>query len=150
MQALACRFQFFLGGLGLASLASGQAVANTQSAHAGLIKTLRQAHELLINADHDYDGHRAKAAEEVHNALKELGHHPKKANTGNGAATKPKAAKTGGGKTHESQATSDAQLQQALQLLQGTLTHLNSGKHPKAAAKVKAAITELNTALKIK
>ncbi len=73
----------FLGALSLASLASAQATTTpaTPSAHAQLLKTLRQAHHLLVNADHDYDGHRAKAAEEVHKAIKELEgkHHGKKA-----------------------------------------------------------------------
>ena len=50
---------------------------------------------------------------------------------------------------HEPQATSDAQLREAQQLLQGALTQLN-GKHPKATANVKAAIAEINMALAIK
>ncbi len=44
---------------------------------------------------------------------------------------------------------SDAQLQEALQLLQASTAEINS-KHPKAASNVAAAIQELNTALKIK
>ena len=50
---------------------------------------------------------------------------------------------------HEPQASSDAQLQEAYQLLEASTTEINS-KHPKAAANVAAAIRELNTALKIK
>jgi hypothetical protein len=33
------------------------------------------AHRLLAEADHDYSGHRAKAAHHVHLALEDLGHH---------------------------------------------------------------------------
>ena len=42
--------------------------------HAEVMQTLRGAQSLLANADHDYDGQRAKALAEVHKALVELGH----------------------------------------------------------------------------
>jgi hypothetical protein len=38
-------------------------------------EALHWAHKLLSEADHDYDGHRARAAHEVHLALEELGAH---------------------------------------------------------------------------
>jgi hypothetical protein len=144
-----------LAGLAQVSTAMAQTgpAAAKQSAHAELIQTLRSAHRLLVAADHDYDGHRAKAAEEVHKALKELGYHHKKAQTGttptNGEAVPPKAAQAGQPRVHQPQATSDAQLRQAQQLLQGVLTQLTA-KHPKANVNVKTAITEINTALAIK
>jgi hypothetical protein len=144
-----------LAGLAQVSTAMAQTTnaAVKESARAELIQTLRSAHKLLVTADHDYDGHRAKAAEEVHKALKELGYHHKKAQPGsptaNGAAVPPKAAHTGEPKMHQPQATSDAQLQQAQQLLQGVLTQL-TGKHPKANVNVKTAIAEINTALAVK
>jgi Skp family chaperone for outer membrane proteins len=144
-----------LAGLAQVSTAMAQAAAPTakQAVHEELIQTLRAAHRLLLAADHDYDGHRAKAAEEVHKALKELGYHHKKPQSGStpshGAAGPAKAAHAGQPKIHEPQATSDAQLRQAQQLLQGTLMPL-SVKHPKANANVKAAIVEINTALGIK
>ncbi len=138
---------------GWASMALAQATPGTETAHAELIKTLRTAHRLLVRADHDYDGHRAKAAEEVHKALKELGYQHKKAQPGspaaNGTVASPKAAKTGQAKMHEPQANSDVQLREALQLLQGALTQMK-GRHPKATANVKAALVEINTALAIK
>ena len=113
----------------------------------------RSARRLLVAADHDYNGHRAKAAHEVTQALKELGYHPKKHSIGftrqNGALVAAKAARTAQARVHEPQATSDAQLQQAQQLLQGALTRLTS-THPKATANVQTAITEINTALAIK
>ena len=137
---------------GLASTALAQATPTTPSA-AGLIKTLKKAHHLLAHANKDYDGHRAKAAEEVHKALKELGYHHKKAKPGtpssSGAIVAPKVAHAGHPKIHEPQAASDAQLREAQQILQGAVTQFN-GKHPKAAANVTAAIAEINTALMIK
>ena len=47
-----------------------------------VLKELHHAHRLLEEANHDYDGHRAKAAEELHKAIKALEatvphhHHP--------------------------------------------------------------------------
>jgi hypothetical protein len=136
--------------VGLVSPASAQATATT-SPNAAIIKSLRQAHHLLVRADHDYDGHRAKAAEEVAKALRDLGYHHKKTVTTTPAAavvTNP-TVHAGQPKLHESQGSSDAQVQQALQILQGTVSQL-SGKHPKALANINAAIGQINTALKLK
>lgn len=134
---------------GLASTASAQATP-----HAELIKTLRHAHWLLAHADHDYDGHRAKAAEEVHKALKDLGYQHKKPQPGlapaKGAGVPPQAAPGGQPKGHEPQPNSDTQLREAKALLEGALTHINGSRHPGAAANLKAAIFEIHTALKIK
>jgi hypothetical protein len=141
-------------GLVLETAASAQAASPVkQTARAQLIATLRSARRLLVAADRDYHGHRAKAAHEVTQALRELGFHPKKPQSGspaqNGALVAAKAARTAQARTHEPQATSDAQLQQAQQLLQGALTQLTS-THPKATANVQTAITEITTALTIK
>lgn len=153
----------FLGAVNLASSASAQAVAapvagstaapTTSAKHAAL-ENLRKAHRLLATADRDYDGHRARAAEEVHKAIRALeGKHRKKAP---GTAPVPvpapitvKPAKPKSPAAHEPQATSDAQLQAALQLLQASTTEINA-RHPRAASNVAAAIRELNMALKIK
>ncbi len=136
----------FGAALGLASPALAQAAKGAkQAAHSELIKELRSAHKLLAEADRDYDGHRAKAAEEVHKALKDLGYEHKK-----GAKTAAKkAANAKEPPVHEPQATSDAQLRQALDILKAALPRLE-GKHPKAAANVTAAIAEIKTALAIK
>ncbi len=137
---------------GLASAALAKAVPAKGTANAELIQTLKSAHRLLVSADYDYEGHRAKAAKEVRNTLEELGHHHKKAQPGltsNNGAVPPKAAHASHEKVHEPQATSDAQLREAQQLLQGALTQLNV-RHPQATASVKAAITEINMALAIK
>ena len=145
----------FLTGLVLASTATAQTVTPPvrEPANAAVIKTLISAHKLLAEANHDYDGHRAKAAQEVHEAVMALGHHRHpKAQPGttpnNGAGVPPKGGNGGQQKTHEPQSVSDGQLQQAQQLLQAALTQL--GNHPKAAASVKAAIAEINLALSIK
>ena len=132
-------------GLLIAALfaACASTAAAQSPAHAELIKTLRHAHRLLIEADHDYNGHRVAAAQEVRKALKELGYTHKKGQPG-AAAGKGKA------KMHEPQANSDAQVREALQLLQGAVAHINGNKHPKATAHVAAAIKEINTALAIK
>ena len=146
--------------LGAVNIASAQAAtvpvtATTSAKHAAL-ENLRQAHKLLVLADHDYDGHRARAAAEVHKAIRELEgkHHPKKVVSGTTPVPVPtpiivKPAKPKQPAMREPQAASDAQLQEALQLLQASTTEINS-KHPRAAANVAAAIRELNTALKIK
>jgi hypothetical protein len=143
-------------------LGSPSDAANRQAAkraaralnHTQVINALQSAQTLLVAADHDYAGHRALAAKEVHKALAELGHKkgqtgvPPKTATAATAATKT----THAGRTadHEAQATSDAQLRQALQILQGVVPHINSTRHPQAATNVQAAIGQINTALAIK
>jgi hypothetical protein len=169
IRKLGLSISFVLGGIDLASVNSAQAATTTApsatvptttpqvttvttSAHSGLIQSLHHAHSLLVHADHDYDGFRAKAAEEVHKALIDLGYHHKKSTSPttvtNGTVTKPSTAvvASGHGKLHEPQGKSDAQLRQALQILVGAQSALN-GKHPKAAANVSAAISNINTAL---
>ena len=158
--------------LGLASVASAQTTTITppitgtaNQSRQSEMASLRQAHRLLAEADHDYDGHRAKAAEEVHKAIMDLreAHHAKSdqsgpghegtARTGSGHVERSAHAVVGGtnqtGKVREPQATSDSQLRQALSLLQGVQPELTS-QHPNAATNVAAAITEINTALGIK
>jgi hypothetical protein len=158
------RFPRYLGigvltlllGLILGSAAPAQAiiapkVKNREKAE--LLKELHAAHKLLAEADRDYDGHRAKAALEVHKAIKELGGrlHLKKGSTTPTTPTAPPAAKTTGKlpAVREPQAVSDGQLNQARSILQGLQTEL-SAHHPKAGANVTAAIAEIDTALKIK
>jgi hypothetical protein len=99
------------------------------------VQELKAAHQLLAAANHDYNGHRAKAAGEVHKAIRELGHQ-------HDGTIRP--AKGGGSK--EEQALSDAQLLQAQKGLASTLSHLNS-RHPRAHTNVQAAINEINLAL---
>jgi hypothetical protein len=124
-------------------------VKGANTANSGATATLRQVHTLLATADHDYNGHRAKAAQHVTQALRELGGHHAganhKAGTGQGRAAGQNAA---GNRVRLPQAQSDAQLQKALQLLGGLGGQIQN--HPTAAGHVQSAITELNTALKIR
>lgn len=143
--------------LSWAQAATPQARAGKVRERVELIKELHAAHKLLAEADHDYNGKRAAAAEEVHKAIHELegNHHAKKAASGTPAAgasvVKAAAAAPakGKGSMHESQQTSDAQLNQALKILHGVQGEVNA-HHPKAGANVAAAIGHINAALKIK
>jgi hypothetical protein len=128
----------------------------TTSPHSQVMQALKAAHKLLSEADHDYQGHRHLAVEEVHKAIEELGrHHHKSAivigSTASGVlvATPKNAAHSAHGKAHESQAVSDGQLQQAQQMLEGALTRLGAS-HSKAAANVHAAIVQINVALSVR
>jgi hypothetical protein len=127
-------------GLMILGLLAVRASAQTaqQEAHAVVLEDLKKAHHLLVEAKHDYDGHRAKAAHEVHKAMKELGYHHKATGT----------AKSGGG-SKEDQTVSDGQLREAHELLKKAETFLTK-HHPKAHANVRAAMGEIATALKIK
>ena len=134
------------------------AIVPTTSPHHQIMQSLKAAHRLLSEADHDYQGHRHLAAEEVHQAIEELAHHHHKTgivktgivagSTATGVlVAKPKnAAHSPQGKVHESQAESDSQLQQALE---AALQRLGAS-HAKAAANVHAAIAQINIALSVR
>ncbi|MGO8750208.1 MAG: hypothetical protein ACLQNE_30040 [Thermoguttaceae bacterium] len=111
--------------------AAAQSVTPASSA---VVAALKSAHALLVTADRDYDGHRAKAAKEVHQALRALGYH---------AAASTASVSTPSSKVHEAQATSDAQLLQAQQILQGVAGQVSTGH-------VATAINEINKALTIR
>lgn len=106
----------------------------------GTVTSLHEAKTLLDTAIHDYDGHRAKAVEEVRHALHELAPHHK--GTAKAGAKGGQANTTPG----ENQAQSDTQLKQALKIL----SSLGETPSAKANGHIQTAITELNTALKIK
>jgi hypothetical protein len=145
--------------------AKGAATAAKKAEKLDEIATLKQAKALLEEANHDYQGHRAKAVHAIHEALHELEHHHHAAGTA-GAKANPQvqaakaaakaahatAAKNGAGTNgvHENQAASDQQLQSAQQLLAKVQTELSSGKHPHALAHVQTAMKELQTALTVK
>ncbi|MGD0412278.1 MAG: hypothetical protein ABSC18_11310 [Verrucomicrobiota bacterium] len=91
---------------------------------------LRQAYGLLSLADHDYQGHRARAMKQIEVAAQHLG-----------------ITLRGDGKGHETQATSDAQLRNA----QALLVQASGGLKPgQGLAHVKLAIAQLNVALAIR
>jgi hypothetical protein len=133
-----------------ASSASGSSQSSQTS---GAVATLTSAHKLLMDADHDYDGHRHHAAVAVGKALKALGSPPAEMDS---VRTR-----------HERQAASDAQLAQAKQLLQSALSELQANKPSAqkgrgqkgagaakkgqgAAKHVQVAIEAIGTALSIK
>ena len=113
---------------------------------APFVKVLHEVVLLLNEANHDYDGHRAKAVHEVHNAIHALHPHHKHP----GVTVKPPVKAP---PVKEDQKVSDAQLTRALQILQTLQPSLASSSTPnvqKAAVDVAAAITEIKTALAIK
>ena len=111
-----------------------------------IVEELHHVVKLLNEADRDYDGHRAKAVEEVHKAIKALDAKHKPPAVGTTTTPKPPPPK-------EEQEKSDKQLNAArdkLQTIQTKLAGMAGEHHKKAAADVGIAIQELNTALKIK
>ncbi len=98
------------------------------------VQAVTQAYRLLEQADHDYQGHRAKAMKHLHQAGKVLG-----------------VMLKGDGKTKEQQGTSDELLKQAQTVLQKFSASGASGaRHNKAMTHIQNALGELNTALSIK
>jgi hypothetical protein len=138
-----------------AGLKTNSKTQSTQNqTNTAALAALKQARALLDGANHDYQGHRAKAEALVAQAIRELTphHHQPGAGTtkpGRGANPGVNVGNAGKGNANkEPQAQSDAQLQQAVQLLNGVVGQI--GNHPKASAHIQNAIAELNTALKIK
>lgn len=141
----------FVGQASALSPARVQTKAQNHAVKVDELTALHQAKHLLVQANHDYKGHRAKAVHEITKAIHEIEHHHKgKGKTGTVAAHKsPATAGVKQGKVHEPQVTSDQQLQSAIALLQRAAGDLGNGKHPKALTHVNSAIQELQTALKI-
>jgi hypothetical protein len=126
-------------GLLLADQAGAVAVAKQTTATAKLIQELKAARALLHRANHDYDGHRAKAIHHVTHAIHALEGTP---------VPKHHAAKAKGPAVHEPQSVSDAQLQQALQQIKMVQTQLAGGTT--ASTHLADAVVQLETALKIR
>jgi hypothetical protein len=115
-----------------ATVQAGQPGTTT---HSQVLKELHEAIHLLDHANHDYNGHRAKADHEVHKAIHILHpHHHKTTTTAKTAAVpKPAAAKTGQHKhVHEPQQASDTQLRQAEKLVHAALLELHKHHGEKA------------------
>jgi hypothetical protein len=104
-------------------------VTRSQAQTASPITTLDDAYATLVQANHDYKGHRVKAMKQIELAVQELG-----------------GKISGKGRGHEPQGTSDAQLRAAQALLQQAA----GGLSKKALKHVNAAIEQLNIALSIK
>jgi hypothetical protein len=121
-------------------------------------EVLKQAYLLLLGANHDYDGHRAKAYKAVKDAFKALDASVKKTGTPQqkdavvkeaaAIAAAEKAAKNAP-MVHEPQPASDALLSRAKGLLT-QVSPLLAKNNPKPVLNhVKTAIAEIDTALKI-
>jgi hypothetical protein len=116
-----------------------------------VVTQLRATRTLLQQADHDYQGHRAKAVHEITLAIHALV--PPKKTRPRPAGIKPAPGIARPDRNNESQAVSDTQLKQAMQqlnTLQPQITSLTSGNVTAASAAVTKAIQELQTALQIK
>jgi hypothetical protein len=131
----------------------GGSVAKATAFYAPILSPLKQAHTLLEQANHDYQGHRVNAARDVHKAIHVLrtGKLPTKKT--NPAVAKPKVG-TGVGTVKEPQATSDAQMRQAASALQGALALLNNrpadARAMTALPLVQQAIREIEQALAVR
>ena len=109
----------------------------------GIISLLRMAHSRLQQADHDYQGHRARAANHVVSALRHLG-----APGLPGSGIAPGAGRL-------PQAQSDGYLRDALFRLNQVQNELGTrvnrvAHHGSARSQVAAAIGEINLALSIR
>jgi cell pole-organizing protein PopZ len=113
-----------------AAKTGAQKPAASKSAPAEM-QTLRQAYSLLSSADHDYQGHRARAMKLIEAACRALGSSVK-----------------GDGEGDEPQTQSDSQVQQALSLLQSVESSVATN-NARAAKHLTRAIKELNAALSV-
>ena len=118
--------------LGATSKKSALGASSSNQQVPAEIQTLRQAYSLLEAADHDYQGHRAKAMHHIATACRVLG-----------------SSEKGDGHGEEAQTQSDGQLQQAQSLLQGVESTI-AASNAHAGKQVTEAIAELTTALSIK
>jgi hypothetical protein len=107
--------------LGLVTFAHAQSISS--------VTLLDDAYATLVQAKHDYKGHRVRAMKQIDAALGEMG-----------------AKVSGHGKNHESQGTSDAQMRAAESLLQQASAGLSSN----ALKHVNDAIAQINDGLKVK
>ncbi len=126
------------------------------------IEELHKAKGLLEKADHDYDGHRARAVEDIDKAIHALHHKAGKAGKGEEKKGEEKKEEKKGeerkaGEKKEPQKKSDAQLHEAIKILEEVEKQLHekhakgAGEHHgKAAEDVKRAIVQLHDALKIR
>ena len=108
-----------------------------------IISLLRTTHTRLKEADHDYGGHRVKSMEHITGALRDLG-----SSTPLGSVSPASAGNL-------TQSRSDEILRDALFQLRNTETSLGSGtdraeRHHRARSAVAHAISELETALRVR
>lgn len=97
------------------------------------LQALRSAYMVLVEADHDYKGHRIRAMHEIEKACDILGTDIR-----------------GDGKGHENQGASDQQLRQAGQMLEQALSMAQSQGQNNVVKHINNAIKQLSIALSIK
>jgi hypothetical protein len=132
------------------AITPGTSGFNSAMRHANdrIVKELHAAKALLEKADHDYDGHRAKAVHHITEAIHELnGHHQQQHHKTSTA--QHTQHHNSGKKMKEPQNVSDAQLREAAALVAKAQSQLGS-THPKVQAQLTLAEKELATALKIR
>jgi len=112
---------------------SGSARPGNSEAKGTEVGQLRQAYAILAKADHDYKGHRVRAMHAVEAACDALGQDIR-----------------GDGKDVEPQPTSDEELRQAQQIIQGVESEATSNKQPRIARHLERAVNEINIALSVK
>ena len=120
---------------------------------------LRAAYIFLAMANHDYDGHRAKAMAQIHDAVHLLDASIMKngtkgqkvlAHDEDVAAARAKFVAKHSAKVHEPQALSDLQMREGLKLVASVQPVVAKRKQPRVLAHVDKAIEHINIALRIR
>jgi hypothetical protein len=146
----------------------------SQSNDRSLVARLRSVHSTLTHIDHDYRGHRSRAAHHISLAIRQLSHRSRysssststgqnngltagmngrqNANSVNGTRRQNQNGNTNGQRPRMSQAQSDQRMSQALRTTQGVsmqLTHQsqNHNSHRLAQTRLRHAMHEMNVAL---
>ena len=139
----------------------------SQTNDRSLVARLRSVHATLTRMDHDYRGHRVRAAHQISLAIRHLSHRSRYSNsisasgqangflTGmNGTRRQTLSGNTNGTgqRVHLTQAQSDSRMAQALRTTQGVTMQLNhqgqnNNTHRLAHAQLQHAMHEMNLAL---
>lgn len=133
--------------------------AKKEQVHLSEAEMLREAHILLSSANHDYDGHRAKAMAHIQKAINQLDNQVKAKGTKQQKAITAAENKSEAQariiakhvpQVHEGQAQSDAQMKAGLTILQSVRGELSKRKQKKVLEVVEQAEKEISLALKIR
>jgi hypothetical protein len=132
-----------------------------------IVSRLRSVHANLARIDHDYQGHRVRAMQQISMAIRQLSHRSmfyrgmafnSGLNNGQGMAMRRMGLNGAGGARggmRMSQQQSDARMMQALRTLQGISMQLNNQGnftmgHGRASGHIQYAVHELNVALSVR
>jgi hypothetical protein len=133
--------------------------ANIQELKGREAQNLKGAYIYLAMANHDYDGHRAKAMQEVQAAIELLDRSILKNGTNNQKvvalqeeikAARAKFLAQQQGKVHEPQVLSDLQMKAGRELIQKIAPGLAMVKQPAVTGHVQKALEEIEIALEIR